>query len=73
MRKIAKDEIIQRGCKFCYDATWQRKGCAWFCPFEKCPYHELDDIENFRKETLPGGKFETVIGMGEFFARSDNS
>lgn len=73
MRKIPKDEIIQRGCKFCFDVTWKRKGFAWFCPFEKCPYHDLDDIKNFVEETLPGGKFETVIGLGEIFTKSEDS
>lgn len=50
MRTVYK-ERKKRGCRYCADAVGSK------CPHAECPYHELDDIESFAAETLPGGKF----------------
>lgn len=53
MRTIYK-ERKKRGCRYCADVIDPSHPK---CPHAECPYHELDDIESFAAETLPGGKF----------------
>lgn len=70
MRKIPKDEITQRGCKFCLDVTWKRKGFAWFCPFEKCPYHELDDIKILSKKHFQVESLKPSLDLEKFLQKA---
>lgn len=49
MRKLLLTDKRKRGCDFCtgmipWDKTpFNRSGC----PYDKCPYHELDDTETY--------------------------
>lgn len=45
-RILAQREIRQRGCLYCKDRVKEKT-----CPFDKCPYKELDDIGNYEIET----------------------
>lgn len=57
MRKVKDKEQRQRGCVYCY---YSKVTTKIKCPFNKCPFRELDDIKNYEKETEKGGKFEII-------------
>ena len=43
-RLVRQEEQKARGCPYCADAT---KG-AWWCPYEFCPYYELDNYAKYQ-------------------------
>lgn len=51
MRKVLISEIVQRGCTYCHDMIPKevkgRKYCETTCPYNKCPYHQLDDVKKY--------------------------
>lgn len=48
-REIRDTERIKRGCHYCADRIPQSKakGKTSKCPYEECPYHELDEVKNY--------------------------
>ena len=57
MRKLKKQCVEQRGCDCCLDRippTYIRKSDSVSrCPHDVCPYHELDEVEDY-KDYLKG-------------------
>lgn len=54
MRALDKKEMTKRGCVYCMDVakecfpdTLHPKCKKWACPYEECPYHELDDFDSY--------------------------
>ena len=48
MRYVSKAEKKKRGCVNCIDLTPDRKrGKRVKCPYEECPYHELDKYDTY--------------------------
>lgn len=52
MRKLTKAEINKRGCMYCTDMGitifWEDgKKRSRACKHDECPYHELDNVENY--------------------------
>lgn len=43
-RVIHDTERIKRGCRYCADVVEKKK-----CPYEECPYHELDDVKTYEE------------------------
>lgn len=44
MRLLKLSEIEQRGCRFCADEIRKNRN---MCPYEECPYHELDNVKTY--------------------------
>jgi hypothetical protein len=42
-RILRKETQTARGCRYCADCI---KG--WWCPYEVCPYHELDGFVKYQ-------------------------
>lgn len=42
-RLVKQDEQKARGCRYCGHT---RNG--WWCPFDECPYHELDNFVKYQ-------------------------
>ena len=54
--KIEKSTMKARGCQICIHRISERKyeygtHYDYYCKFDKCPYAELDKIENYAKDT----------------------
>jgi hypothetical protein len=50
MRYLTKREIYKRGCIYCLDKSQvhdHRGGVISQCPYDKCPYHELDNVKTY--------------------------
>jgi hypothetical protein len=51
MRRLHNKERYQRGCDFCIDKvkckTVANKQVMSRCPYDECPYHELDGINTY--------------------------
>lgn len=50
-RITRQDEQKARGCRYC---AHSKDGGGWWCPFDECPYHELDSYvkyQDFMKAT----------------------
>ena len=48
MRKIHLDRKRKRGCGYCLDFIPSGKvGKRSKCPYDECPYHELDDVKTY--------------------------
>lgn len=45
MRLLTFNEKAKRGCYYCTDLTVKNGRKA--CPYYECPYHELDEFENY--------------------------
>lgn len=48
MRNVPRNESIQRGCEWCLHHGNGTKG-GFICPYDECPYHELDNVKTFRE------------------------
>lgn len=62
-RWLTTSEAVARGCSYCLDCEkthltreeygqLYRRGTRpprWLCPFESCPYHELDGAESYEE------------------------
>lgn len=47
MRRIELEEKKQRGCGYCLH---YRTGAGKsYCPFDECPYHELDNVTSYEE------------------------
>jgi hypothetical protein len=69
MRNLRKNCVEQRGCKYCLDRIPpEDRGThhtASKCPHYECPYHELDEVEDYNDylngiSDIPLGR---VLGM----------
>ena len=56
MRELTREESNKRGCRFCRNIRrvkgYKKEGSKWpirlfVCPFDECPYHELDEHETY--------------------------
>lgn len=47
MRFVEKDEKEKRGCLYCLDYKKRRGEGNRMCKHKECPYHELDEFENY--------------------------
>ncbi len=48
MRIISKAEKKKRGCVECYDLVqYIGRNCRVACPYDECPYHELDKYDTY--------------------------
>lgn len=51
MRFIHNKERVQRGCTYCTDAVIVSRKKGDYrnrkCPYDECPYHELDGFETY--------------------------
>lgn len=56
MRYIKTAEQNQRGCVSCADFVRTGVNRRKKCRFDECPYHELDDCENFVKYAKIAGR-----------------
>lgn len=51
MREVAENEVKQRGCLYCADVLRRNDGrSAYYCKYDECPYHELDNISDYVKD-----------------------
>lgn len=50
MRALKKQEIGQRGCSYCTECRMFRYhgDPHRFCPYDECPFHELDKYKSYR-------------------------
>ena len=51
MRRIKLDCQVQRGCHYCVDMIPGQKVKRYYkpkrCPYEECPYHQLDGFKTY--------------------------
>ncbi len=51
MRRIHNAERKQRGCNYCAHAIPPEQDGRSYkcraCPFDECPYHELDEVKSY--------------------------
>jgi len=56
MRKLNNDDKRKRGCEFCQNVIpGHYEGNVYKsrrCPFEECPYHELDGSQSYEQFML---------------------
>lgn len=62
MRQIQQHERRQRGCYYCKEKKGNQKGIL--CPFDECPYKDLDKIESYVK--LVKEEQKHVMGKGKW-------
>jgi hypothetical protein len=53
MRRLKKKYMVQRGCDFCLDRIPPEYRGTYMvaqsrCPHDVCPYHELDEVEDYK-------------------------
>ena len=51
MRELKQAEQTKRGCKLCADVEKIAKKGKYprrHCPYDKCPYHELDGFKTYK-------------------------
>lgn len=49
MRRLRKKCIVQRGCDYCLERIPPDvEGKSSMCPHYVCPYHELDEVEDYK-------------------------
>lgn len=50
MRRLDKKEVGLRGCPYCTDCVQRHTSGIprRFCPYDECPYHELDQYKSYR-------------------------
>ena len=55
-----KKETKKRGCWYCANMVVEQQEGARFatryCPYDECPYHELDDYESYEQYFKAHGK-----------------
>ena len=66
MRKIHNEDAVKRGCRHCADSV-KPKGKTRRCPYDECPYHELDKFESYGEylksiKEDPVSKFLKLLG-----------
>lgn len=53
MRTVLLDRKHKRGCGYCLDfIPWEKIGNTRTkskCPYDECPYHELDDVKTYEE------------------------
>ena len=52
MRYLKEKEQKKRGCSCCLDAVMKKSYYGFVsrhCPFDECPYHELDEYDTYRE------------------------
>jgi hypothetical protein len=51
MRKLHRDEMYKRGCIYCLDVVKKKTygQRETMCPFDKCPYDELDEFRTYNE------------------------
>lgn len=57
MREVSIRERQKRGCLYCADCSCG-SGKHTKCPYDKCPYHELDGFKSYEaylKKSKKGG------------------
>ena len=66
MRTVPNFEKKKRGCIYCKDAVRKMRGKGWreFCPFDKCPYHVLDNHKTYEEFMASE---DSKIHVTEFF------
>jgi hypothetical protein len=51
MRPLTDKGIRKRGCYYCADKERmyddKKRSYVNLCPYDKCPYHELDDVKTY--------------------------
>lgn len=49
MRILRRKEQTKRGCLYCTQMEKKMYGgrLSTFCPYDKCPYHELDGYKKY--------------------------
>ena len=57
-REIRDTERMQRGCHYCIDSITPIKKINLHrgCPYEECPYHELDDVQTYGEYLMKSDK-----------------
>lgn len=68
MRNVRNAERVQRGCKWCEE--WESRGGRNWCPYETCPYHELDKHKTYTDylESIGGTSLSKILmnlGLGK--------
>lgn len=66
MRKIHNEDARKRGCRWCADSV-KPEGKLRKCPYDECPYHELDNCESFNeylKNTATDNVAEFLKSLG---------
>lgn len=74
MRLLQNKERTQRGCIYCTESTPQdtdeKQIRRKYCPHNKCPYHELDDVKSYteylkRISDVPLGTLLVCLGKAK--------
>ena len=72
MRAIRDSVRLQRGCDYCADMIKPNRDGGKYtprqCPYDECPYHELDDIEKYAEylqKTDNDGLIKALEDMGK--------
>lgn len=69
MRKIHLDRKHKRGCGYCLDLIpWEKivnKARPSKCPYDECPYHELDDVNTYEEyvDSVSNMPLATLMAM----------
>ena len=64
MRKLNHREMIKRGCLYCEDCS-HGSGKDTRCPYDKCPYHELDNVKTYGEYILKTDKSGLARALAE--------
>lgn len=73
MRLVKDCEPNKRGCNYCADTVLKAPGGKHprkFCIHNSCPYHELDNVKNYR-EYEKNQKNELEYLLKKLFALTD--
>ena len=49
MRKIHNADAAKRGCRWCADSIKPTGNSVRRCPYDECPYHEMDKYETYQE------------------------
>jgi hypothetical protein len=67
MRQIRKEEKKQRGCDYCENVIPPNVSGKAIrqCPYDECPYHELDEAESYNEYLKKYGD----VNIGKFLLK----
>ena len=77
LRKVSRPEVRQRGCLYClhaqvkslgrlrtiFDIDGDPSSAAIRCPFDRCPFRELDNIRNYKSWADSRGHIKVFAGF----------
>jgi len=77
MREIDREEKVKRGCEYCKDITKKKKKKFYgkaatphlvigeYCPYDECPYKELNNHDTYGEYLKNTEPFQFIMPRGE--------